>query len=87
MDLGEARVSMNTNEDIGPSSGEKPGDGPDSSDSGEIAVMPDIYATQPAPKAIEIEVAGQTSTDDDDESFGFDPYDTGKLQHEKLRKK
>ena len=45
------RVSMNANEDIGPSGDEKEGDGPDSSDSGESALMPDIFATQPAPNA------------------------------------
>lgn len=71
-------MSMNANEDIGPSGGEKAGDGPNSSDSGENAVMPDIYATQPAPKAIDIKVVRRSSTDPD-ESPGFDPYDTAKL--------
>ena len=71
-------MSMDANKGFGPSDGEKVGDGPDSSDSGEIVVMPDIYATQPAPKAIDIEVASRSSKDDD-ESTGFDPYDTAKL--------
>ena len=71
---------MNANEDehIGPPGGEKPGDGPDSSDSGENAVMPDIYATQAAPEAIDIKVVSR-SKDDTDESVGFDPYDTATL--------
>lgn len=87
MELGDARVSMNANEDIAPSSGEKPGDGPVSSDSGENAVMPDIYAAEPAPKAIDIELVSPPPKDDDelddDESFGFDPYDTAKLHNKK----
>lgn len=69
---------MNANEDIGPSRGEKVGDGPDSSDSGENVVMPDIYAENSAPKAIDIEVVSRSSKDDD-ESTGFDPYDTARL--------
>jgi len=73
---------MDAKKEIGPSSGGKPGDGPESSDSGENAVMPDIYATEPAPEAIDIEVVSQSSTDDD-ESLGFDPYDTAKLHNKK----
>jgi hypothetical protein len=78
MELGDTRVSMNVNEDIGPIGGEKAGDGPDSSNSGVNAVMPDIYATQSAPKAIDITVVSRSTTDTD-ESPGFDPYDTATL--------
>jgi hypothetical protein len=75
-------VSMNANEDIGPSGADKAGDGPDSSDAGEKAVMPDIYATQPALEAIDIKVVSRTTTDTD-ESPGFDPYDTATLYNDK----
>jgi hypothetical protein len=40
--------------------------------------MPDIYAENSAPKAIDIEVVSRSSKDDD-ESTGFDPYDTARL--------
>lgn len=48
-------------------------------------LMPDIYAEKPIPKAIDIEIVGELSVDDD-ESFGFDPYDTAKLHNKKAPK-
>ena len=42
------------------------------------AVMPDIYADEPVAKPARIIVVTRSS-DDDDESVGFDPYDTATL--------
>ena len=71
-------MSMDAKKEIGPSDGEELGGGPDRAGQGENALMPDIYATQAAPEATNIKVLSR-STDDDDESVGFDPYDTATL--------
>lgn len=49
---------------------------------GENALMPDIYTENPVDKPINIEFVSRT-TDDDDESVGFDPYDTATLYKNK----
>jgi hypothetical protein len=42
-------------------------------------VMPDIYADEPVRKKKDIEVVDESSQDTD-ESVGFNPYDTGTLR-------
>ncbi len=49
---------------------------------GENARMPDIYTEKPVAKPINIEFVSRTA-DDDDESVGFDPYDTATLYKNK----
>lgn len=63
MDLGDVRVSTETKEDIG---------------QGENTLMPDIYTEKPVSKPVDIIVVNR-SPDDDEESVGFDPYDTATL--------
>ncbi len=78
MDLGDVRVSMEAKKDSGLSSCEEIRGGTDSQDAGANILMPDIYADEPAAKPVDIKVLSR-STDDDDESVGFDPYDTATL--------
>ena len=47
---------------------------------GENALMPDIYTENPVAKPIDIMVVNRSS---DDESVGFDPYDTATLYKNK----
>ena len=63
MDLGDVRVSTDANENAG---------------QGKNALIPDIYTENPVAEPISIEFVSRT-TDDDDESVGFDPYDTATL--------
>ena len=71
-------MSMDAKKDSGLSSDEEIRGRTDSPVAGANALMPDIYAGQPATKAIDITVLSP-STDDGGESVGFDPYDTATL--------
>ena len=78
-------MSMDAKKCFGPSDGEELSGRLECPGPGESALMPDIYAENDAPKAVDIWVVSRSSKDIDEsiefeeESIGFDPYDTAKL--------